>query len=171
MEMVDIYNNKRELTGAIKGRKELIDAEYRLSCHVWIINSEGKLLLQLRAKNEDMFPNMWGQTGGGVKTGKTSKQTAIIECREEMGIDIREDNLYYIGSYTRIKDIVDIWLVIQDIDITNLKLQSEEVEKVEYLTFDEFDKLIEEGKVVPTVKPSYMLMKNYYFKYRNKKMY
>lgn len=171
MEMVDIYNNKRELTSSIKGRKELVDGEYRISSHIWIINSEGKLLLQLRSKDEDMFPNMWGQTGGGVKAGATSKQTAIIECKEEMGVDIYEENLYYVGCYTRIKDIADIWLVIQDIDISNLKLQSEEVEKVEYLSFGEFDKLIEEGKAVPTVKPSYMLMKNYYFKYRNKKMY
>lgn len=163
-ELVDIYNNKRELTGKVKSRNELENGEYRISVHVWIVNQKEQLLLQLRSEKEDKFPNMWGQTGGGVKFGDSSKQTAIIECWEELGININEDNLYYVGSYARIKDIVDVWLVLQDIQLPDIKLQEDEVSDVKYLTFEDFEKLIEQEKVVPTVNPSYELMKNYYFK-------
>jgi hypothetical protein len=37
MELVDIYNDKHEKLNYTKGRKELSDGEFRLSCFVWII--------------------------------------------------------------------------------------------------------------------------------------
>jgi len=46
MELVDIYNDKHEKLNYTKGRKELSDGEFRLSCFVWIINDKDELLIQ-----------------------------------------------------------------------------------------------------------------------------
>ena len=43
MELVDIYNNKHEKLNYTKGRKELVEGEFRLSCFVWIINDNDEL--------------------------------------------------------------------------------------------------------------------------------
>lgn len=48
MELVDIYNDKHEKLNYTKGRKELSDGEFRLSCFVWIINDKDELLIQQR---------------------------------------------------------------------------------------------------------------------------
>ncbi len=161
MEKVDIYNRFRERTGDIKGRKELNKGEYRISTHIWIKNQQNRILIEKRSEKEDKFPEMWAQVGGGVKTGDTSKITVFKECKEELNYDVKEENLFYIGSYVRTKDIVDVWMVNQDISIDNLKLQEDEVADVKLVTFEEFDKMIESGKVVPSINPSYTLMKNF----------
>lgn len=161
MEKVDIYNKFREKTGNVKERKELENGEYRISTHIWIKNQKNKILVEKRSEKEDKFPGMWAQVGGGVKAGDTSKETVFKECKEELNYDVKEENLFYIGSYIRTKDIVDVWMVNQDIDIEVLELQEDEVEKIRLVTFEEFDKMIKEKKVVPSINPSYDLLKNF----------
>ena len=161
MEKVDIYNKFREKTGDVKGRKELDIGEYRISAHIWIEDSQNRILILKRSEKEDKFPGMWAQVGGGVKAGDTSKNTVFRECKEELNYDVKEDNLFYIGSYIRTKDFVDVWMVNQDVKVDDLKLQEEEVADVRLVTFEEFDKMIENGDVVPSINPSYSLIKNF----------
>lgn len=52
-------------------------------------------------------------------------------------------------------------MVNQDIDLDTLRLQEDEVAEVKLVTFKEFDKMIENGEVVPSINPSYDLMKNF----------
>ena len=63
-------------------------------------------------------------------------------------------------------DIVDIWLLNKKIDNKKIKLQKEEVSDIKFVTFDEFDNMINDSKVVPTINPSYTLLKNYYNVYK-----
>ena len=101
MEKVDIYNRFREKTGDVKERKELNKGEYRISTHIWIIDSQNRILIEKRSEKEEKFPEMWAQVGGGVKAGDTSKITVFKECKEELNYDVKEENLFYIGSYIR----------------------------------------------------------------------
>ena len=52
-------------------------------------------------------------------------------------------------------------MVLQDVDVDLLKLQKDEVSQAKLVTFEEFEKMIAEGKVVPSINPSYSLLKNY----------
>lgn len=164
-EKVDVYNKYREKINVIKERNKLNKGEYRISTHIWIKNKQNKILVVKRAKQEDIFPGMWAQVGGGVISGNTSKETVFKECKEKLDLNIDEDNLFYIGSYTRTSDIVDIWMVEQDVDIAALNLKEDEVADAKFVSFDEFDEMIEDGVVVPSINPSYYLMKNYDFNY------
>lgn len=165
MEKVNIYNRNREITDIIKERNSLEDGEYRISAHIWIIDKENKLLIQKRTANSKKFPNMWSQTGGGVLAGEKSIETVKRESKEELNLEIKDNEIYYIGSYIRKKDIVDVWLVKKEIEINNLKLQQDEVADVKMVTFQEFDEMIEKGIVVPSINPSYLLVKNYFYNY------
>ncbi len=160
MEMVEIYNRFREKTGQIKERKELKEGEYRISVHIWILDSQNRILIEKRSEKEDKFPGMWAQVGGGVKAGETSKDTVFQECKEELGYEVQEENLFYIASYIRTRDIVDVWLVKQNVIIEELKLQDDEVAEVRLVTLDEFDQIIERGEAVPSINQSYLFMKN-----------
>lgn len=158
---MDIYNRFREKTEFIKERNELSNGEYRISTHIWVKDKHNRILIEKRSVEEDRFPGMWAQVGGAVRTGDTSKMTVFKECKEELNYDVEEKNLFYIGSYIRTKDIVDVWMVNQDIDLDTLRLQEDEVAEVKLVTFKEFDKMIENGEVVPSINPSYDLMKNF----------
>lgn len=169
MEKVDIYNRFREHTGKTKGRKEVEAGEYRISTHIWVKDLEGKILVLKRSEKEDKFPGMWAQVGGGVVAGDTSKETVVKECLEELNLTVEENNMYYVGSYIRTRDIVDVWLVEQDIDVSKLVFQEDEVADAKLVTMEEFDHMIAQGIVVPSINPSYDLMKNYLKQYKDKK--
>lgn len=49
-------------------------------------------------------------------------------------------------------------------------MQSSEVANIKKVTFEEFDDMIKKGKVVPTINPSYNLLKNYYNLYMKGKI-
>ncbi len=168
MEQVDILNRFREQTRVTKGRKELLKGEYRISTHIWVMDSNGRILVLKRSEQEDKFPGMWAQVGGGVVAGDTSKETVIKECLEELGLTVKEENMYYVASYIRTRDIVDVWFVRQDINIDELVLQEEEVADAKLVTLNEFDSMIDSGLVVPSINPSYYLMKNYVEQYMDK---
>ena len=165
MEKVEIYNRLRENTGKVKCRNELVNGEYRISIHIWVKDRNDKILIEKRSEKEDKFPGYWAQVGGGIKEGDTSKETVFKECKEELNLTIKEENLFYVGSYIRTKDIVAVWMVSQDIDISKLVLKEDEVADVKLVSLDEFDKMIEQNIVVPSINPSYNLFKNFYNNY------
>lgn len=161
MENVDIFNKRREKLEKIRERGKLDNNEYSISVHVWLLE-EDKLWIQQRSNEKKLFPKLWEQSGGGVLTGETSLRAVKRETKEELGLDIQDEEITYIGSYTRVKDIVDIWLVQRAISKDKIILQDEEVTNIKNVTFEEFDKMIENKEVVPTINPSYNLLKNYY---------
>ena len=151
MEMVDKLNNKRQPLHKTAERSAKVDGEYRQSVHTWIMNSNGEFLIQKRTPNKKNFPNMWSQTGGGVDEGETTLQAALRECREELGIDINLNKTELLLSFKRKYDFVDVWLVRDDIDITKLVLQEDEVADVKWATVDEIRDLMKTDKVAKSI--------------------
>ena len=151
MEFVDKFDNKRISLNKVAERQKKIDGEYRQSVHVWIQNSKGEFLIQKRSPNKTTFPNMWSQTGGGVEKGEITLQAALRECKEELGIDINIKHIELILSFKRKYDFVDVWLVRENIDISNLVLQEEEVSDVKWATIDEIRTLMKSSKLAKSI--------------------
>lgn len=116
------------------------------------MNSKGEFLIQKRSPNKKTFPNMWSQTGGGVDEGETTLQAALRECNEELGISIDLNNIELILSFKRKFDFVDVWLVKQDIDISNIVLQEEEVSEVKWSSIDEIRELMKTDKLAKSIE-------------------
>lgn len=151
MEIVDKFDNKREPLNKTSKRKDKINGEYRQSAHIWIVNDEGKFLMQKRSKYKKKFVGKWSQTGGAIDEGETPLQGALRECKEELGLDISKEEIELIFSFKRKYDFVDVWLVKKNIDIGKLKLQEEEVEAVKWVTKEEIEEMIRTNKTTPNV--------------------
>ena len=165
MELVDIYNDKHEKLNYTKGRKELEEGEYRLSCFVWIINNKDEILIQQRLATAKKCPNMWETASGGATAGDDALSGAIRELEEELGIKANKKNLRFIGSFARINDFVEVFLLKSNVKIEKLKLQEDEVQAAKWVKIEEFEKIIEEGNASDT---SFSLFKDYYEKYYNR---
>lgn len=165
MELVDVYNNKHEKMNYTKGRKELEEGEFRLSCFVWIMNSKEQLLIQQRLSTAKTCPNMWETASGGAIAGDDALQGALRELNEELGIKPNKKNIRFIGSFARVNDFVEVFLLKSNISITELKLQEDEVQDAKWVSISEFEDLIKEGKASDT---SFSVLKNYYEKYYNR---
>lgn len=170
MEKVDVYNIRRENMNNFKERGKLEEGEYSISVHVWILDGKN-IRIQKRSANKKIFPNLWKQSGGGVISGETSLDAVKREIQEELGISLENNEITYIGSYTRVKDIVDVWMVQKTMPYDKIKMQQEEIDSIKSVTFKEFEKMIKNGEVVPTINPSYFLLKNYCKVYMRGKLF
>lgn len=58
------------------------------------MNAENKVLLQLRSKDDYLYPDCWTLPGGRVEEGESLEQAIIREVREELGWDLRGCGLF-----------------------------------------------------------------------------
>jgi len=62
---------------------------------ILIENNDGKMLFQLRDNNPKIKNrNCWSLFGGGINKNETPTEAAIRELKEELGIDIKKEQLY-----------------------------------------------------------------------------
>ena len=66
---------------------------------------------------KDWLGNMndWRLPGGGVKKNETPMQAVIRECREEVGVDLREPELMKIVGKKRSRLKFDYWVYVVDL--------------------------------------------------------
>ncbi|MBE6160566.1 MAG: NUDIX domain-containing protein [Lactobacillales bacterium] len=154
MDIQDVYNDKKELIGIKKYRDEFNEDEYSMSCFIWIINEEGKMLIQQRSLKDDNKPGSYGITGGAVDAGETSLIAALRELKEELGLVVDKKELIYIGTERRKRKFFEYYFLNTNKTIEEMKL-NEEVEKVEWITLEDYENNISNAI-------NFQMFKNYY---------
>ena len=148
MEYLDLYDVKKNLTGEKivrgKGKPQVPENNYINIVIIFMQNSEGKFLFQITSKEKG---NEIATTGGHVKSGQTSYEAILAEVDEELGLDISKEDVKMIDSYIFGVAFMDVYYLNKDINISDLKLQDDEVDSVEWFTVDKIKELINEGKV------------------------
>ncbi len=154
MEFLDLYDKYRKPLGKTIQRGEpLLKDEYRLTVHVSVFNSKGEMLIQQRADRKYKWPNLWDiSVGGGVVAGETSQMGAQRELFEELGIDHDFSDARPHLTVNFKGGFDDHYLVNFDVDISDIKMQTEEVKAVKWASKEEIEKLIDEGKFIPYSK-------------------
>ena len=160
-EIIDLYNNARQIIKSIDKSEPIPDGLNKLCVHVWIVNSKGQFLLQQRVPTARRCPNMWGATGGGAQTKETSWQPCMRETLEELGLKLNMEKSVMIGSFKRLKDFVDVWLIYSDVDIHDLKLQPEDVQDVKWATIQQIEDMQQDGTFIPFVLPGFRMVCEY----------
>lgn len=151
MEIWDIYDKDRIKTGEtmVRGSKFKEDT-YHMVVHVCIFNLEGKMLIQQRHPFKDGWPNMWDITvGGSAISGDTSQLAAEREVYEEIGYKLSLDGVRPALTINFDKGFDDIYLIKQDIDVSKLNLQYEEVQSVKWASMEEILSMIDEETFIP----------------------
>ncbi|MDD4990447.1 MAG: NUDIX domain-containing protein [Candidatus Pacebacteria bacterium] len=142
-ELIDIYSQNNEPTGL----REMKDKAHKVGlwhrgAHIWIYNSKGEILLQLRTKNKKLFPNKWDvAVGGHVSAGEEPLTTAVREIKEELGMGISSEDLKFITTYQKEmiggkidnKEFYYAYSLKYDGSVDNLVLQADEVSEVKFV--------------------------------------
>lgn len=157
MEILDVYDiNGNKLPKTVdRDNKDLNDGEYVKVSVVWIKNGI-RYLIQLASEEKG---GEYATTGGHVPTGVTSRDQAIVECKEELGIDLKDECLSYLGPIYLRRAIMDVFLYEDDeTDLEELEfnLQKEEVESVVWLTKDEIEDMILKGNLRESTAKHYL---------------
>jgi isopentenyldiphosphate isomerase len=144
MELIDEVDENDNLTGAVYDKEYIHEnCIYHREVDLWIMNEKNELLMQKRAETKRQFPNYWCVTAGHVESEETPTKAAVREAKEELGIDISEDNLELICK-TRDERKSNFIFEYQYLLRTNLKeknfsIQKEELSKVKYITIEDFE--------------------------------
>jgi len=159
MEIWDLYNENRELTGKTHIRGQAIpQGFYHLVVHVWIRNSKGEYLISQRSADRPSFPLMWECVGGSVTVGENSLTGALRETFEEIGIELDPASGRVVFSRVRdyvdgkrFGDIMDVWLFDFDGDANLDAATTDEVSEVRWMSRADIRALYSEGKLVHTL--------------------
>ena len=159
MELWDLYNEHRELTGRdhIRG-EEVPQGFYHLVVHIWIRNNKGEYLISQRSAERPAYPLMWECVGGSVTKGEDSLTGALRETKEEVGLTLSPEDgkLVYsvvgrVVNGVKFTDIVDVWLFEYDGPVLLDQASTKEVAQTAWMTKEQIRALYDTGKLVHTL--------------------
>jgi isopentenyldiphosphate isomerase len=137
-EYIDILNEQGKVSGNVCLKSEAHkNGLFHQSVHIWIVDFNTNVLIQKRAANKDVFPNLWDvSVAGHISAGELPISSAIREVKEEIGLSIINKNLHFIGNFTKKihhqPNLIDfelhhIYICKVLFDFSSLKIQQEEV--------------------------------------------
>lgn len=149
MELLDVYDNNGNKTGrvVVRGDKSVVlnDDEHIAVGVIYIENNNGEFLIQKTSKEKG---DNYSSTGGHIDSGKTPLESIKRETKEELGLDIDNDDIVELGFLLYDKPIRFMFYLKKNIDVSDLRIQEEEVESVKFMSINEINNLIEKGLMV-----------------------
>ena len=151
MEKWNLYTIDRVITNRVITRGDDIPKNlYHLVVHVCIFNTKNQMLIQQRQTFKEGWPNMWDVTvGGSAMIGENSRQAAMREVAEELGLKIDLKNTPPVITKYFSEGFDDIYILEKEIDISKLTLQYEEVQAVKWAGIEEILDMIGLKKFIP----------------------
>lgn len=160
MELWDLYDRDRIRTGEVHERgKPVPEGRYHLVVHVVIFNTRGEMLIQQRQPFKEGWPNLWDVTvGGSAIAGDSSQSAAEREVMEELGlpVDLTREQPKLTIHFSCGFD--DIYTLVQDVDLSTLRLQESEVQAVRWAGEAEIRQMIADGRFIPYHPPLISLL-------------
>jgi len=145
MEYLDIYDEFGKYIG-----KELRDvvhekALWHKTVHCWLYDKAGNVFFQIRKDRGTLYTT----ASGHLQAGETIADGFHREIKEELGIDIEENELIYTGMQKGNTAFINSFIVKKDIDLSEITLQKEEVSKAEWDSYEEVEEKYNNAEFVP----------------------
>ncbi len=141
MEYLNVYDeNKNKLSRRILRGERLNENEHILLSIIIIQNESDEYLIQKTSKEKG---SVYATTGGHVLYDETSKDAIMREVKEELGIDISNDEIVFVDSIILGTPIFDVYYLKKNIDLNDVVMQKEEVSDIVYMSKDKVLNLIE----------------------------
>lgn len=140
-------NNKRIES---KPRKEVHTKGYwHRTVHVWFVNGGLQILCQKRSLMKDSNPGKWETCfGGHILEYEGYWTSAINEVEEELGLKLDKGDLIFLKTHKseRDKEFQYIFHVWWKGNLSELKLEKDEIDEVKWFDLEELRKLLTEEK-------------------------
>lgn len=121
---------------------------------IFIQNETGEFLIQKRVKKKN---GKWATTGGHPVSGESSKQGIITEIKEELGINVKSENIQLFKTIKTEDDFVDLYYLKENVNIENVVVQQEEVEKAKWASIEEIKDMIQNDEFSESHTEFFML--------------
>ncbi len=120
--------------------------ELRFMVHVWIVDHEGRFLLQKHTGGSGR--RAWFCTAGFVAPGETSAQAAHRLAREELGLELNGERAAVVMTYKQEHAVTDVWLFHQEPSLEDLTPDWDEVGAVRWAALYELGNMLDNGELI-----------------------
>lgn len=121
------------------------DGHWHRNSNVWIVNPKDQVLCQQRSFKKDSSPGFWEPFfGGHVLSGDSYLETAIKECGEELGLEIGEENLFFIAVHKirHTKEFVSVYMTEWDGEADAIRYEKDEINRLKWVDIEKLNKLL-----------------------------
>ena len=146
---MDICDENNNIIGQGMKSEILRKGLWHRTARVFIYNSSGEILIQLRGKDKELYANLWDVGAAGhVAAGENYVDTAVREAQEELGLSISKEKLDLLmvekfeqswGDLNE-KVFAGTYLAKFDGRIGDLKIQTDEVQELKFVPADWLEK-------------------------------
>lgn len=158
MDVIDLYDEERRVTGRLHRRGEPIPAGLRmLVVCVWVSDGNGRLLLTKRAPEKRSCPNTWENSGGAALAGETSRQAIARELFEETGLQVARGEFQLLESAATVDAFYDFYFVTCPVPIAAVRLQPGETCDAKWATLDQVREMIRQNLLAPPIAKRFLL--------------
>lgn len=150
-EQWDLVDGERRPLGKTHVRGEQLAADtYHTVIEVFTFDADGRVLLSQRHPDKT-YPLLWEGTGGSILAGETSRDGAVRELGEEIGLSIEPDQLEWVATLRRETYFLDLYRYRSEtpLDLERLVLQTDEVIAVRLV---EWSDMMAMADLVPSVR-------------------
>ena len=148
-EYLDVVDDNNNITGKTE-KKSYIHKNgiWHREVACWIMNNEGEILVQKRAKTKEHAPSKWDITAGHVQANEIVENAMIRELQEEIGIKLKKCDLELFsivkrkGISTRNNTFQYQYFIYTNKKISEFIIDTNEVEEVKYITLGELKEIL-----------------------------
>lgn len=130
LQQFEVLDDQGHATGQLLTRGAVHEQELlHPTVNVWILNSRGEVLLQLRGKEVELNPNTWDVAIGTHVRPKEDPTDAALRCLQtELGITVTKDQLKHLFNIQSANPLPNgkmhrtlghVFLLKRDIDIND----------------------------------------------------
>ncbi len=151
-ELIDIVDENNDSLNLQKMKSDVHKKDlWHRTAHIWIYNSKGEILLQLRAKDKKLYPGKWDISASGhISANEEPIISALRELEEELGVSVTEDDLEFIQIRKKesnvgkiVNEFYYVYFLKFNGEVNSLKLQKEEVEAIQFLSISTVEEDLE----------------------------
>lgn len=151
MELIDIFDKNARRTGKtiVRGQYDgITEDDHIFLVHLCIFNKEGSMLIQHRSPNKDSMAGLWDLSSGGfMLSGEETIDAVKREATEELGITDFTGLKFALRAYVP-HAFDDIYVMVSDIDLKSLVLDTNELSEVKWAGRDEVLKMSDDQTFV-----------------------
>ena len=156
MELNDIYDEKRRLTGRVHKRgTHWKPGEYGLVVCVWVYDGRGNLFMTRRAPQKT-FAGTWENSGGAALAGENSLQAITRELFEETGIRAQPKEFELLDTGRDKNMFYDFYCLRREFPLEQVKLLPGETDDAKWVTFAQVHEMIRAGQICKIIAEQFL---------------
>lgn len=164
--LIQVDENNKVIGSIQRGVAHESSGIFYRTIYVLVINGNDEVLIHKRSETKDLYPNCWDlSVGGHVNYQDSYEETAARELREELGLEVFEEDLISKGEVlVKLPNSGEFFNVFEYHLKPGEKISTaeEEIQETRWMTVDDIKKSMDDGDLHWYERPTQIIRALYY---------